>query len=308
MHSQQGSSAGHSSGGTTTMAGTSEVGGTTSNGGTAATGGSFVTGGVSSTGGTVSSGGTKNTGGASSSGGTTATGGTSSTGGTTTTGGTSSTGGTKNTGGTTASGGTTTTGGASANGGTTTTGGASANGGTTTACRQQLLKNPNFELGLTDWTYISNEPLLTDEGTKNNNFPPYGAQSSPYYIRMGWYRYAAETLMQAVSIPSNFAGAKLTFCYQIETSETRTDPVDKFFVELVDGSSTPQPAPTVLATLSNANATTYGDKKTRDDWNYVEYDVSADWAGKTMIVRFRDELDQNLSTNLYLDTVQLCVP
>jgi hypothetical protein len=161
---------------------------------------------------------------------------------------------------------------------------------------------------MTGWLKTSKYDILTFEGDEDSSLPPYGAQSPAYYAWLGLYDNLKETLTQTVSLPSNFTGAKLSFYYQIATSETRTDPVDLFYVELLDGTTTPQPAPTVLARFSNANATTYGDKKTRDDWNFVEYDVSAAWAGKTMIVRFRDQLDQNLGTSMYVDTVQLCLP
>jgi aminopeptidase S len=147
-----------------------------------------------------------------------------------------------------------------------------------------LLLNPGFESGATNWTGTTG--VITNSTSK-----PAHAGSYKAWLQ-GNGRTSTENIGQSVAIPASATAAALSLWIRIDTAETTTSTVyDTVKVQVVDGATT-----TTLATYSNLNKNTSYVQKTLDVLAYK---------GKTVTVRFLGAEDSSLQTSFVIDDVAL---
>ncbi|GAB3811246.1 M28 family peptidase [Kribbella italica] len=147
-----------------------------------------------------------------------------------------------------------------------------------------LLLNPGFESGATNWTGTTG--VITNSSSK----PAHGGSYKAWLQGNG--RSSTENVGQSVAIPASATAASLSFWVRIDTAETTGSTVyDTVKVQVVDGATT-----STLATLSNLNKATAYVQKT--------YDVTA-YKGRTVTVKFVGQEDSSLQTSFVIDDVVL---
>jgi hypothetical protein len=163
--------------------------------------------------------------------------------------------------------------------------GAAACGGTTEPpAGDNLLKNPGFESGATNWTGTA--------GVVNNTTTRPARTGSWKASLQGKGRTVTENVGQSVAIPASASAASLSFWLRVDTAETTGSAVyDTVKVQVVDGSTT-----STLATYSNLNKTTAYVQKTLDVTQYK---------GKTVTVKFVGQEDSSLQTTFVVDDTSL---
>ncbi|MFF0435275.1 hydrolase [Streptomyces sp. NPDC004327] len=168
-----------------------------------------------------------------------------------------------------------------------TTGGGGGGGGTTCTAGQ-LLANPGFESGDTDWSGTSG--VITND-------PARPARTGSYKAWLSGYGSAhTDTLSQTVTIPAGCTTATLGFYTRIDTAETTTTTAyDKLKVEVVDGSGA---VLSTLATYSNLNKSS----------GYVQrsFNLGA-YAGQTVTLRFTGTEGSTLQTSFVIDDASVTV-
>ena len=153
--------------------------------------------------------------------------------------------------------------------------------GATTNALTQLVKNPGFESGATDWT--SSSGVIGQWGSSGE-----AAHSGTWDAWLNGYGSShTDSLSQSVSIPAG-GTASLSFWLHVDTAETTTSVAyDKLTVQV--GSAT-------LATYSNLNKNSgYAQKS---------FDVSS-YAGQTVTLKFTGVEDSSLQTSFVIDDVAL---
>ncbi|MGC4940551.1 M28 family peptidase [Kribbella sp. DT2] len=157
-------------------------------------------------------------------------------------------------------------------------------GTTTPPTGGNLLRNPGFESGATNWTGTTG--VITNSSSK----PAHGGSYKAWLQGNG--RSSTENVGQSVAIPASAGAASLSFWVRIDTAETTGSTVyDTVKVQVVDGATT-----STLATLSNVNKSTAYVQKT--------YDVTA-YKGRTVTVKFVGQEDSSLQTSFVIDDVVL---
>jgi aminopeptidase S len=156
-------------------------------------------------------------------------------------------------------------------------------GTTTPPTGGNLLLNPGFESGATNWTGTTG--VITNSASK----PAHGGSYKAWLQGNG--RAGTENVGQSVAIPASATAANLSFWVRIDTAETGSTVWDTLKVQVVDGSTT-----ATLGTLSNVNKSTSYVQKT--------YDVTA-YKGKTVTVKFLGQEDSSLQTSFVVDDVVL---
>jgi aminopeptidase S len=147
-----------------------------------------------------------------------------------------------------------------------------------------LLLNPGFESGATNWTGTTG--VITNSTSKAAHTGSYKAWLQ------GNGRSSTENIGQSVAIPASATAAGLSLWIRIDTAETTTSTVyDTVKVQIVDGTTT-----TTLATYSNLNKSTSYVQKTLDVLAYK---------GKTVTVKFLGVEDSSLQTSFVIDDVAL---
>jgi hypothetical protein len=147
----------------------------------------------------------------------------------------------------------------------------------------QLLQNPGFESGATDWK--ASAGIVS---SANGEVPHSGS----YYAWFGGKGSPqTDTLSQAVTIPADKSNATLSFWLHIDTQETSTQALDTFTVSVTSGGVT-----TTLGSFSNLNKNT----------GYAEqsFDMSK-WIGQSVTVTFLGVEKSSLRTSFVLDDVAL---
>ncbi|GAA0622633.1 M4 family peptidase [Kribbella sandramycini] len=163
-------------------------------------------------------------------------------------------------------------------------GSATCGGTTEPPTGDNLLKNPGFESGATNWTGTSG--VITNSTSKPARTGSYKAWLQ------GNGRSSTENVAQSVAIPATATSASLSFWVRIDSAETTSSVVyDTLKVQIVDGSTT-----TTLATYSNLNKNTTYTQKT---FNVTQY------KGKTVTVRFLGAEDSSLQTSFVVDDTSL---
>ena len=132
---------------------------------------------------------------------------------------------------------------------------------------KQLILNPSFASGSTDWTATSE--VIGEWGTSE---PAYTGNYCAWLD--GYTGSHTDYLYQSVALPSTLTTATLNVWLHIDTQETTTSAKDTFKIELRNSSGT---VLATLATFSNLNAYT----------GYKEYSYNvASYKGETVQVYF----------------------
>ncbi len=163
-------------------------------------------------------------------------------------------------------------------------------GGCTTTTTQ-LLANPSFDEGDEGWeaedfAYLGQTP---DGGSLM-------PQSGDYYASLSGFPGSEPTIWQSVSVPAASTALDLSFYYAIE--KPFFDSNDDLTVQILDAGGS------VLATVT----TIYGDDGDGSpSWTYASAILPSTWAGSTIRVRFRADIDGSIVTltSFYVDTVAL---
>jgi pseudomonalisin len=154
---------------------------------------------------------------------------------------------------------------------------------------QQLLLNPGFESGATNW--VASAGVIGQNGTAE---PAHGGTWDAWMD--GYGKAHTDTLYQQVAIPSTITAATLTFWLHIDTAETTTTTAfDTLQVQVRNSSNT---VLATLATYSNLNHATGYSQKT--------FDLSA-YKGQTIRVYLVGTEDTSLQTSFVVDDFALNV-
>jgi lysyl endopeptidase len=149
-----------------------------------------------------------------------------------------------------------------------------------------VLENPGFENGRTQWTEVSNSGLFII----NNH--PESARTGTWLAHLGGGNNLVETLFQEFTVPSS--QARLQFWYRIDSAETSQGTFDTMQVELADTSST---STVTIDEFSNLMAPS--------GWVLSPaYDISA-YAGRRMRLQFKSATDSSLQTSFRIDDVSV---
>jgi hypothetical protein len=152
----------------------------------------------------------------------------------------------------------------------------------------QLVQNPSFESGATNWT----DP----NGTITNNASRPARTGSWKAWMCGYGRTAAESLYQTVTIPSTATEATYTFWTRIDTAETtNTQQFDTLRAQVRSSSGS---VLSTLATYSNLNA---GSSYVQRSFNLLSY------RGQSVRLYFECSEGGTLQTSFVLDDVNLIV-
>jgi hypothetical protein len=159
-------------------------------------------------------------------------------------------------------------------------GGGGGGGGT------NLLLNPGFESGATNWTAttgVLGNPNIARTGTQAAWLDGYGMTHT-------------DTLFQQVAIPSTATAAKLCYWLRITTAETTTTTqFDRLQVQLRNSANT---VLSTLGTFSNLNAGAFS------AYSQVCHNVGS-FAGQTVRVFFNGTEDSSLQTSFFVDDTSL---
>ena len=160
----------------------------------------------------------------------------------------------------------------------------------------QLLANPGFEAGTTNWTtsVAGGFALIYVATGMGNSSPDVAAQSPPNVAWFGGYNNADDIASQSVVIPADATSINVSFYYAIVTRENGTAANDVMDVTVTAGAQT-----TAVAHFSNANAVAA--------WTRFSAALPATLAGQTVRLQFRDLTNNNAITSFYVDTVALQV-
>lgn len=146
------------------------------------------------------------------------------------------------------------------------------------SCTAQLVKNPGFESGATNWTQ-SNSQIVGQWGSYE---PTHGGSYDAWLD--GYGQSHTDTLSQSIAIPSG-CNASLSFYLHVDTDEYGSTAYDKLAVKA--GSTT-------VATYSNANAAS----------GYAKHTINLSaYAGKTVKLTFTGTEDYSQQTSFVLDDV-----
>ena len=86
---------------------------------------------------------------------------------------------------------------------------------------QQLLRNPNFDLGAVDWMETG-DAFISHEDANPDVFA-----HTPFYLAwLGGYDLPADDVFQTVTIPASATSITLSFYYNIVTEEVGTGVFD----------------------------------------------------------------------------------
>lgn len=146
-----------------------------------------------------------------------------------------------------------------------------------------LLKNGNFEAGITGWTKSPNTNI---DGQKVRN----GRLSA----WLGGYNYAYDTLSQIVTIPATATKASLSYWWFMRTQET-SHPWDYFYARLLS------PTGAILTTLQ-----TLSDADRPNIWTQATFDLLP-YRGRTLQLHFSVTNDNSKPTDFFLDDASLLV-
>lgn len=158
-------------------------------------------------------------------------------------------------------------------------------GGTQT----QILLNPGFESGATNWTGTAGAI-----GNATTKTPRTGS----YYAWLGGNgTTSTETVSQSIAIPAGKTAATLAFYYKIDTAETTTSTqYDKLTIAVLNSGGTVLKTCQTLSNLNKNTAYAAG----------ANCDLSA-YIGQTVSVRFSATEDSSAQTSFVLDDVALTV-
>ncbi|CRK61917.1 Alkaline serine exoprotease A precursor [Alloactinosynnema sp. L-07] len=146
----------------------------------------------------------------------------------------------------------------------------------------QKLTNPGFESGATGWSSSVN--VIGQHASAGK--PSHGGTYSAWLG--GWGRVSNEYVSQTVAVPTGCANYKLSFWLRIDTAEYENVAYDKLTVTA---------GGTTLGTFSNID---------KGGYRQVTYDL-AQFAGKSVSLRFASNEDSNLQTSFVVDDVTLDV-
>lgn len=156
----------------------------------------------------------------------------------------------------------------------------SASGGSCTA--RQLLGNPGFETG-------SAAPWTATPAVINDSGEPAHSGSWEAWLD-GYGTTHADTLSQAVTLPTGCTGYQGSFWLHIDSSETtRTTAFDTLKVQVLNSSGT---VLATLATFSNLNAAA--------GYQQHAYSLSG-YAGQAVTLKFTGTEDSSLQTSFVID-------
>jgi hypothetical protein len=148
----------------------------------------------------------------------------------------------------------------------------------------ELVLNPGFESGSTNWTATSG--VIT-------NASGFAARSGTWKAWMLGYGSArTDTLYQTITIPSTATTATLRFWLAISTEETGTTAFDTMSVQVRNTSNS---VLRTLATYSNVNAGGYAQRS---------FDLSA-YRGQTIRVYWTATEGSRLATSFVIDDVSV---
>lgn len=146
------------------------------------------------------------------------------------------------------------------------------------SCSGQIVKNPGFESGASNWTQ-SNSQIVGQWGSYETT---HGGSYDAWLD--GYGQSHTDTLSQSIAIPSG-CHASLSYYLHIDTDEYGSTAYDKLAVKA--GSTT-------LATYSNANAAS----------GYTKHTINLSaYAGQTVKLTFTGTEDSSQQTSFVLDDV-----
>jgi len=150
-----------------------------------------------------------------------------------------------------------------------------------------LLLNPGFESGATNWTATAG---VIDNSAGTAHTGSFGA------FLDGFGTTHTDSVFQQVAIPSTSTAAQLCYFLRINTAETSTTTqFDKLQVQLRNSANT---VLTTLATFGNLNAGTFSTYK------QVCHNVGS-FAGQTVRAFFLGTEDSSLQTSFFIDDTSL---
>jgi hypothetical protein len=155
----------------------------------------------------------------------------------------------------------------------------------------QLLLNPGFESGATNWT-ASHTGIIS-----NSTQRP--ARTGSWYARLGGVgSTATRTAWQSVSIPSGRTSATLSYYLRIDTAEsaTATSVYDRLEVQVLNSAGT-----SVLR-----SCTSYSNRDAGTAYVQRTCDLSAQ-IGQTVRIQFKSTEDSSLQTSFVIDDAALTV-
>jgi subtilase family serine protease len=170
-----------------------------------------------------------------------------------------------------------------------TTKSASATVTVTSASPKQLVLNPGFESGSTNWTASSG--VIAANGSSE---PTHAGTYDAWLC--GYGRSHTDYVYQSVAIPSSITKATLTYWLHIDTAETTTTAANDTFKTQIRNSGG-----TVLATLS-----TLSNLNKASGYAQYSFDLTA-YKGQTVQLYFTGTENSSKQTSFVLDDVNLNV-
>jgi hypothetical protein len=155
-----------------------------------------------------------------------------------------------------------------------------------TAPATELVLNPSFGSGVTNWTATAG--VITNDAA-------FAARTGSWKAwLLGYGSARTDSVYQTIAIPAGSGAATLRFWLAIDTEETGSTAYDTLSVQV---RSTANAVLRTLATYSNANASGYVQRS---------FDVTA-YRGQTVRVYFGGSEDGSLATSFVVDDVSLVV-
>jgi hypothetical protein len=164
---------------------------------------------------------------------------------------------------------------------------------------QELLINPNFDLGPSvGWKQSTN--IIYQESSALDT----AADTPPYLAWLGGYNKADDDLYQAVTIPASTVELALSFSYKVFTREPRSMAAYDFMSVELRG----QNGQGMGTGMGNGLLMTVGQLSDNDavsTWTRFSAMLPPSLAGKTVELHFHATTDSAFLTSFYVDTVSL---